>query len=106
MNEFVMKDFGFTALDPVARCAISGGDSEYGILGELLEDLLEGLASKLGAAGILVSMLQKTLTALLMDSEPVGTKTNEEDECERKCTRFCVAKRRCVLRSNRRHVLF
>jgi hypothetical protein len=59
MNEFVMKDFGFTALDPVARCAISGGDSEYGILGELLEDLLEGLASKLGAAGILVSMLAK-----------------------------------------------
>ena len=46
-------------------------------------------------------MLAKTLTALLMDSEPVGTKTNEEDECERKCTRFCVAKRRCVLRSNR-----
>jgi hypothetical protein len=65
MNEFVMKDFGFTALDPVARCAISGGDSEYGILGELLEDLLEGLASKLGAAGILVSMLAKNIDSFI-----------------------------------------
>jgi hypothetical protein len=65
MNEFVMKDFGFTALDPVARCAISGGDSEYGILGELLEDLLEGLASKLGAAGILVSMLTKNIDSFI-----------------------------------------
>ena len=65
MNEFVMKDFGFTALDPVARCAISGGDSEYGILGELLEDLLEGLASKLGAAGILVSMKKKNIDSFI-----------------------------------------
>ncbi|HPX79197.1 MAG TPA: hypothetical protein PK603_02680 [Bacteroidales bacterium] len=65
MNEFVMKDFGFTALDPVARCAISGGDSEYGILGELLEDLLEGLASKLGTAGILVSMLAKNIDSFI-----------------------------------------
>jgi hypothetical protein len=68
MNEFVMKDFGFTALDPVARCAISGGDSEYGILGELLEDLLEGLASKLGAAAW--SCVEKILQEAQRTSAP------------------------------------
>ncbi|NLA15128.1 MAG: hypothetical protein GX877_01140 [Bacteroidales bacterium] len=65
MNEYVMRDFGFTALDPIARCAILGGDSQYGILGELLEGLLDGLASKLGSAGMLISMLAKNVDSFI-----------------------------------------
>ncbi|MFY9116758.1 MAG: hypothetical protein WBK97_03695 [Bacteroidales bacterium] len=65
MNDYVMKDFGFTHLDPVAQCAISGGSSDYGILGDVLEAVLDGLASKLGSAGLLLSMLARNVDSFI-----------------------------------------
>ena len=65
MNEFVMKDFGFTSLDSVAQCAITGGGSDYGMLGDVLETILDGLASKLGSAGLLLSMLARNVDSFI-----------------------------------------
>lgn len=65
MNDYVMQNFGFVTLDVSLQCAIIGGDSEYGFLGDLLQDLLSGLASKMGKAGILVGMLAKNIDSFI-----------------------------------------
>lgn len=60
-----MRNFGFVTLDASAQCVITGGDSEYGVLGDIIQDLLNGLASKMGKAGFLVAMLAKNIDSFL-----------------------------------------
>jgi hypothetical protein len=65
MSDYVMRNFGFTPLDQTARCVVTGGESEYGVLGDILEDLLNGLAGKMGKAGILVTTLAKNIDSFI-----------------------------------------
>ena len=65
MSDFEMRDFGFVSLEASVQCVITGGDSEYGMFGELLQDLLNGLASKMGKAGFLVALLAKNIDSFI-----------------------------------------
>ncbi|HBG53325.1 MAG TPA: hypothetical protein DDW70_03810 [Rikenellaceae bacterium] len=60
-----MRNFGFVTLDASVQCVITGGDSEYGVLGDIIQDLLNGLASKMGKAGFLVAMLAKNIDSFI-----------------------------------------
>ncbi|HOG25311.1 MAG TPA: hypothetical protein PLM86_03885 [Bacteroidales bacterium] len=65
MSDYEMRNFGFVTLDASVQCVITGGDSEYGVLGDIIQDLLNGLASKMGKAGFLVAMLAKNIDSFL-----------------------------------------
>ncbi|MBP6867897.1 MAG: hypothetical protein KBC07_02770 [Bacteroidales bacterium] len=65
MSDYEMRNFGFVTLDASVQCVITGGDSEYGVLGDIIQDLLNGLASKMGKAGFLVAMLAKNIDSFI-----------------------------------------
>ena len=47
MSDYVMLNFGFTPLDQTARCVVTVGESDYGVLGDILEDLLNEKKGKM-----------------------------------------------------------
>jgi hypothetical protein len=65
MSDYVMRNFGFGKLDESIQYVVTGGDSEYGVLGEVLEDLLKGLAGKMGKAGVLVTMVAEKVESFI-----------------------------------------
>jgi len=65
MKEIVLKDFGFIALDLPSQCSISGGESDSGVIGAVLEGLLNALAKKMGNAGIIATMLANNVDSFI-----------------------------------------
>ncbi len=102
MSDYVMLNFRFHSTDQTARCVVTGGESDYGVLGDILEDLLNGLAGKMGKAkGFWLPLLPKTLTVLLTVSKRDGT--NENVRLPSIHAGLCVAERQrllCRLRWN------
>ena len=37
MSDYEMRNFGFVTLDASVQCVITGGDSEYGVLGDIIQ---------------------------------------------------------------------
>ena len=104
MSDYVMRNFGFTPLDQTARCVVTGGESDYGVLGDILEDLLNGLAGKMVKQGYWLLLLPKTLTVLLTVSKRDGT--NENVRLPSIHAGLCVAERQRLLCRRRWNVRF